>query len=122
MTFFFQCTREKCGILKYIVPAPVRGILNTMKKADWLVIFLAAALSALPLLPLFGKQSADTVTVRSHGETVYIGALSKDAVIELPGNTIVVANGAVTMQSADCPDGTCMKTDMDRFSRDRKGR
>ena len=74
-----------------------------------MIILLAAALSLLPLLRLLFYGAADTVTVTSEGKTVYSGPLDTDRVVELPGNTVVISGGHVTMTEADCPDGLCMR-------------
>lgn len=75
-------------------------------------MLLAVVLSLLPLLPLLGSGSnaAATVRIEQHGEVLYSGALSKDAVITTPdgGNVIEIKNGTVRMITADCSDGLCL--------------
>lgn len=80
-----------------------------MKAWDYIIIGLAALLSLLPalFLPHAGADALVTVTV--HGEVVYAGALSRNAVVEAgEGNTVTIAGGHAHMTHADCPDGVCL--------------
>lgn len=80
-----------------------------MKKWDFVLIALVAALSLLPLAFLGGAGGA-TVTVAQHGQTLYTGPLSEDFSITTPdgGNIIEIQNGQAHMLYADCPDGLCL--------------
>ena len=79
-----------------------------MKKWDYGIIALVAALSLTPLLFLPRGDTAARVTVRVHGETVYTGRLGDDAVVEAgPGNTVTIEGGRARMTRASCPDGLC---------------
>lgn len=83
-----------------------------MKKLDWVIVIAAILLSLLPLLPLLrgAEASSARVQIEQHGETLYTGKLSKDALITTPdgGNTIEIKGGTVRMTHADCSDGLCI--------------
>ena len=83
---------------------------TAVKKLDFAVIALAALLSLLPLAFLPRTGGAARVTVSWHGETIYTGPLSDDAVIVSPDgrNTVRVEQGRVVMAHADCDDQLCV--------------
>ena len=82
------------------------------KKLDWLIVLLTVLLSLAPLLPLLGSGSgtAARVCIEQHGEVLYEGSLTTDAVITTPdgSNTVCIENGTVRMIAADCSDGLCL--------------
>ena len=86
-----------------------------MKKGDFLIIILAAALAVIPLLfrAVGGGNGAasGTVTVEVDGQILYEGPVRVDKVIETEdgGNRIVIRDGKVRMERADCPDQLCVK-------------
>ena len=81
-----------------------------MKKWDYAIIILCAALSLSPLM-LFGAGDGGTVTVSVRGAEIYRGSVNRDMEIAVPdtGNVVSVRGGRVTMSQADCPDGLCMQ-------------
>lgn len=89
-----------------------------MKKFDWILILfvlgLAAALWGGWTL-LHPASDAPVAIVRQDGETVERLPLDRDARITVGSpeggyNTVVVEDGAVFVESADCPDKICVRT------------
>ncbi len=82
-----------------------------MKKLDFAVIALVALLSFAPLAFLPRGAGEARVTVVWHGETLYSGAVSCDALVETPDgrNTVRVESGHAAMAHADCADGLCLR-------------
>lgn len=82
------------------------------KHINDIVLIGALLLTALILLVLFtfNRKSGDTVKVTSNGELFGVYLLDRDAVIDINGtNTLVIKNGKAYMESADCPNLTCVK-------------
>ena len=86
-----------------------------MKKGDFLIIILAAMLALIPVLcRALGRGDGTvpgTVTVEVDGRILYEGPVREDKVIvtEEGGNRIVIRDGKVRMEWADCPDRLCVK-------------
>ena len=82
-----------------------------MKTRTWVLIFatLAAVLLLLWLLPKGGAQAA----IWQDGKLLRMVDLSKDDSFTVTGpageNRIVVKNGVIFVESADCPDQTCVR-------------
>lgn len=81
------------------------------------IIFAAAwAAAAIFLFVLLiiakGRSNGDQVVIRIDGNEYARYSLNTDQVIEIDNehgkNTIVIENGAVRMEYADCPDGYCI--------------
>ncbi len=81
-------------------------------------IILAAAWAAAAIF-LFvfliiarGKSNGDQIVIRIDGNEYARYSLNMDEIIEIDNehgkNTIVIENGAVRMEYADCPDGYCI--------------
>lgn len=82
-----------------------------LKKGDFwvLVAVIAAALAAVVMI-LMPKGSKNlTVTVKQNNQTVYEKPLSINNKVELDGNTVVISDGTVFMEKADCNGQTCVK-------------
>ena len=82
--------------------------MKTFKKADIIILTAAVAISAaliflLPAVLKTGTVAVISVNNKEYGEY----PLNKDVTIKLPGNTVIIKNGAVRMESADCPLGVC---------------
>lgn len=75
------------------------------------VIIAAVLLVSLAPLFLLPKSQPEIVVVTWHGEEIYRGKLSEDAVISTPDgkNTIEIKTGKVRMLEADCRDEICVK-------------
>ena len=82
-------------------------------KAD--VILMAALLFCGALLffvrvPSGAGPDDLTVEIRVDGRTVYTGSLAEEGVVEAgAGNRVAIRDGAVFMEEADCPDGSCIR-------------
>ena len=76
------------------------------------VFFLAAAILIWVLL-LKAPESGAVVEITSGGEVFGTYSLSEDARITVTNgeheNTVVIENGAVTVESANCPDKYCVR-------------
>ena len=82
-------------------------------RADVMLIaaLLAAAAIAWAILSL-GRQGGAVAVVTVDGEKRAELPLEKDASIMIEGeghNTVTVRGGAVCVESADCPDGLCVR-------------
>lgn len=78
---------------------------------DFVVIGLVAVVSLLSLLFINGSRS-DTVIIRWNGKELYRGNIDQDMVVTTPDgrNTIVIWDGKVHMEEADCNDQICVKS------------
>ncbi len=89
--------------------------MRTMKKGDWIIILFALLMAVVPigirLLRVSTGLQETIVTVTEEGKVIYQGPAWKDHVVETAGggNRIVIRNGEVYMEYADCPDQTCVK-------------
>ena len=79
----------------------------------WLIIFAAASilcLAVILVLPHF--ISRQTAVITQDGKEVCrvdLSRVTESYTIPLEGNTILVEHGAISMQSATCPDKLCIK-------------
>ena len=79
-----------------------------LKKADIVVFVLIIVLCVLSFFFLF-SNSGKTVVIKQQNEIVATLPLNKDTVYTLEGNTVVIKDGKVFMESANCPDKLCVK-------------
>lgn len=82
-----------------------------MKKNDFVIFFLAfLAILVLFLAYFLQPRKGDTVIIRQNGQIYQRVDLDTDTVIDVNGkNTVVIQNGQVYMQDADCPDKLCIR-------------
>ncbi len=84
-----------------------------MKTKYWIMIFgiLAVVLAVISLF-LIPKGEAAFVEVWSEGALLYTLPLNTDTSVEITTdrgtNTVTVAGGKAFVESADCPDRTCV--------------
>ena len=87
----------------------------TVKKGDYIIILCSLLIALIPIgirafrgMP---EQREAVVTVLEEGRVIYRGPAVTDHVVETYGgsNRIVIRNGDVYMEYADCPDQTCVK-------------
>ena len=77
-----------------------------------IALISALVLISLALLAAFsiGRNHGDTVKVTVNGTPFGVYSLDKDAVIDINGtNLLVIKNKEAYMDSADCPNLTCVK-------------
>ncbi len=85
-----------------------------MKTKIWisLIGLLLAVCIALSLWLFRPGQPADSVTVFSDGQKLYVLSLHTDQTLTVRSangtNIITVQNGKIAVTQADCPDGHCM--------------
>lgn len=74
-------------------------------------LFLSLAIISLLIIGLVSKTGS-TVEVRCDGEVIAEYSLLENGEYPLLGgkNVLVIEDGSAYMKSADCPDGTCIKT------------
>ncbi len=87
------------------------NISKFMNKNDFiLILFVLALCAGLLAFWRFSEKSGDTVTIMVNGELYQTAELYTDAEISVNGtNTVVIHDGEVYMESADCPDQLCVK-------------
>ena len=87
----------------------------TVKKGDYIIILCSLLIALIPIgirafrgMP---EQRKAVVTVSEEGRVIYEGRVDTDHIVETAGgsNRIVIRNGDVYMEYADCPDQTCVK-------------
>lgn len=79
-----------------------------MKKNDFILVVAVLFLAALLLLCIPNK-SADIAKITVDGKLFATVPLNRDRVIDINGtNTVVIENGEIYMQSANCPDKLCI--------------
>lgn len=84
-----------------------------MKRGDFVILALAVLLALAPLLLRPGESGPLRAVVRKDGEIVAELPLDEDAVLRLEEggqNVLRVSGGAIRMEEADCPDGTCVRS------------
>lgn len=86
-----------------------------MKKGDYIIILVSLLIAVIPVGFRLLRGSPVTqeavVTVSQDGTVLYQGPVWEDHIVETAGggNRIVIRNGEVFMEYADCPDQTCVK-------------
>ena len=83
-----------------------------MKRGDFVIIALAILLALTPLLLRPARGAEPRAVVRKDGEIAAELPLDEDAVLRLEEggqNVLRVSGGAIRMEEADCPDGTCVR-------------
>ena len=82
-----------------------------MKKKDYLVItiIILVILSIIFINRIIPRESGSYVLIHSSDGSSQTLKLADNRRIELTGNTIVINDGSVYMESADCPDKLCVK-------------
>lgn len=86
-----------------------------LKKKDMILIgaLLCVAVAGLLIVQLMQRQSGALVTVTVAGNTYGTYSLDSSQVIEVEDemgyNLIVIEDGYVRMEEADCPDQYCVK-------------
>ncbi|MCR5073375.1 MAG: NusG domain II-containing protein [Clostridiales bacterium] len=86
-----------------------------MKKGDYIIILCSLLIALIPLgIRMFlgmPEQRQAVVTVLEEGRVIYRGPAETDHVVETAGggNRIVIRNGDVYMEYADCRDQVCVK-------------
>ena len=87
------------------------NISKFMNKNDFiLILFVLALCAGLLAFWRFSEKNGDTVTIMVNGELYQTAELYTDAEISVNGtNTVVIHDGEVYMESADCPDQLCVK-------------
>lgn len=88
--------------------------MKKIRLGDGLIIAAVLLLAVLTALtPLLFKNDGSTLSILADGETTAY-SLAQNRTIELTANdhtlTIVIENGKAFVQSADCPDKTCLHT------------
>ena len=85
------------------------------KKKDFILIgvLLVIALAGLGVTQLLQHQEGASVTITVGGETYGTYPLNQSRVIEINDdkgyNKVVIENGSVRMEDADCPDQYCVQ-------------
>lgn len=80
-----------------------------MKKGDIFIIaavIIAVIASIVFSVGLLGEKG-NTVIVKENNRVVYEGSIKNDEKINLPHNTVVVKNGQVYVEWADCKNQIC---------------
>ena len=81
-----------------------------MKKWDFIVIGLLTVVAAVSFLAinLFSAPSVKVI-ISQNNEIVYEGKISEDKQIKLQNNVVVIKNGEVFMEEANCKNQICVK-------------
>lgn len=85
------------------------------KKKDFILIgiLLVIALAGLGVTQLLQHQEGASVTITVGGETYGTYPLNQSRVIEINDdkgyNKVIIENGRVHMEAADCPDQYCVQ-------------
>ena len=80
-----------------------------------LIIFFAlAAAACVAIIAFSSRTSGDncTAVVRKNGEVLYeidLNKVKEPYKIDTDGNVLLVEKGQISVMSADCPDGLCVK-------------
>lgn len=80
-----------------------------MKRGD--LIIISIALISAVIIALFlglGGKSGTTVTVSRDNEVLYTVALNEDNRIDIDTNIIVIKNGKVFVEKANCKNQICV--------------
>ena len=77
---------------------------------DVLLLAIILALVGAALFFFFGADKGGSAEIYVNGEKYMTVSLSKDRVIELDDLTVVVKNGAVHVEKANCKDKICEQT------------
>ena len=77
---------------------------------DLFLLIIIFALLGVALFFFFGADKGGNVEIYVNGEKYMTVSLSRDRVIELDDLTVVVKDGAVYVENADCKDKICEHT------------
>lgn len=89
--------------------------MHRIKSSDkiWVILFFALAAVCIAVIVCFHFLADRTVAViYENGNEVCrvdLSRVKESYTIPLKGNTILVEPGAISMQSADCPDKLCIR-------------
>ncbi len=80
-----------------------------------IVVLLVVSLLAMLIINMLVKKPGDRVIIKVDGKVVQELSLSEDMKVTVEGyqggfNEIVIENGYVKVNSADCPDELCVHT------------
>lgn len=85
-----------------------------MKRNDMLLIIVVIAIGLLMYFVVFTGKSGDNIEVVVDGDIMGTYAMTEDRIIHIDNmrggdNTIVIRNGAVYMEDANCPNKICVE-------------
>lgn len=81
-----------------------------MKKGD--IVIIAVLLAAAVFLAVFflaGRDTGNKVLISVNNEQVFEGSLKTDREIDLDTNLVVIKNGKVYVDNADCHNQICVR-------------
>lgn len=80
-----------------------------MKKGDIIIISAVLALAvAIGVFYFSGKNNATTVEISRNNKVLYSLPLSEDNEIDINTNTIIIKNGSVWVENANCKNQICV--------------
>lgn len=87
--------------------------MHKLTNKTWMIIFTVTVIICAAMIIIFNRIPGNTVAVISkNGETLYridLSSVSESYTLDLGGNIVLVENGYISMNSADCPDKLCVK-------------
>lgn len=108
--FMLCCAADLCCAVQLI-----SGKAVSVKKKDLILILvlIAVSLAGLGLIRFLQKDPGASVTVTIDGKLYGTYPLQENQTIpvqtDLGSNTVVISEGFVTVEKADCPDKICVK-------------
>jgi len=87
--------------------------MRKMTNKKWIAVFTIVILLCTAVIIILNSLPGGRVAViTKNGEILHridLTAVNKSYTIDIDGNIILVENGCISMQSAECPDKLCVK-------------
>lgn len=87
--------------------------MRKMTNKKWIAVFMSVIVICISVIVILNSLPGGRVAViTKNGEILHridLTAVSESYTIDLDGNVILVENGRISMQSANCPDKLCVK-------------
>ena len=82
-----------------------------MKKGDFLIIASLVVAFALSIVLLFSfSKQGNRVIIKQDDKIVYEESIDKDTIFDTGTNTVIIKDGEVFVQKADCKNQVCVKS------------
>ena len=83
--------------------------MDALKKGDYIIIAIVAAMVALSAVMCFSFGDADRVVIKQNNKIVYDQSIDQNATFDTGTNLVVINDSTVYVKEATCKNGDCIK-------------